>query len=85
MAGERTEPKRLCMSKGMWAAYTRGGPAHDGPWEFADTEHCEDPDTAARVVCSRRWTAGTHDVLVVGIESAHLFRITLDTEIPNDH
>lgn len=80
-----TEQVEQRLDPGLWMGFMRSGPTNDGPWEFVDTERCEDPGTAARIIVSRQWTDGSHDVLVVGVESAHEFRITIATEDPHDH
>ena len=76
------EKNRVCLhGEDVWAGYERGGPAHDGDWEFIGTKHCPgDPSSAARLLCASKWTGGTHAILVVSAQEAHEYRITLETE-----
>lgn len=70
----------LDLDKGEWAVYERGGPAHDGPWEFVRViESPDDPGGAARRACVEAWAAGEHAFLVVG-DTAHEFKVTLGCE-----
>jgi hypothetical protein len=46
--------------------------------------HADDPDAAARAGCIVKWTSGTHEILVVSLEEAHRFRVTIETESVDD-
>jgi hypothetical protein len=74
------ERKRLCLNEGYWMAFDRSTP--DGHWTFIGTVRAEEdnPSTAARKGCIEKWASGTHDILVVSLEEAHQFRVTIETE-----
>jgi hypothetical protein len=80
MPGATKSVAKLQLAGGEWAVYALRGPNNNGPWEFVGVEEFEGADTAARVSVAKRWTAGTHAVLVVGHESAHEFKVTVGTE-----
>lgn len=78
MAEERDQ---LYLHRGSWAIYERIGDTDD-QWEFVKTESADDPGTAARIACSRKWTAGKHTLLAVGLDGAYEYEITLETSGP---
>lgn len=69
---------RLCLTENVWMAFDRTD--DDKPWEFIDTVHSDDPDSAARQGCVAKWASGTHPILVVSMTEAREYRITIETE-----
>lgn len=74
------EERRLCLSDGIWAAYDRSGDLAE--WEFIDSVHhdADDPAGAARRACIEKWASGSHRILVVNLDGAAEFTVTIESE-----
>lgn len=80
----RRDGKELLIPEGYWAAYRRGGPQNNGPWEFMDTFTADHADLAARLAVVSMWASGTHAVLVVSPTEAAEFHVTVEVEEVTD-
>ncbi|HET7455435.1 MAG TPA: hypothetical protein VFJ76_07940 [Solirubrobacterales bacterium] len=74
----------LTISEATWRCHERGGPAHDGRWEFVGTVTADDAEGAARSRCIQAWAEGTHAILVVNSKEAREFRVTIASEEVTD-